>query len=364
MSTPKNTLLFYSNLPSGGAKNTMLSTAKYLNRFYRIQKISDPKYKISNFFQYMFTALFSSPKFQKRAIELKRVFDILIVYQSWLVKTPDIIRYSDKPKIYICHDSLREYYDHDHIAAQSFKDKVVNLLRLPIKWRDKKNISSNNLTIITNSHYSKEIIRKAYDRDSLVIYPGINTSKYLSDTFIDKKDQIISVGAINKFKRQSFYVDVVGQIPANRRPTLVLIGNGADKQYLSLLKSKALKNSVTLKIFLNATEYTKINELRKSKAYIYAPVSEPFGLSVVEALSVGLPIVAYKYGGGYAEIITNKSGIIMDALDTKTWANEVQKLLSDNNYGKYYNYNKALAKTNFDEKRMNTQIHKLIQQAL
>ena len=105
----------------------------------------------------MYVCFITSQNYQRKIIRSTN-HDILLVYHSWMVKSPSILRFTNKPKIYICHEPMREYYDSAHIQLQNTKEKIVNLLRLPIMFLDRMNIRAKNTTIVANSNYSKELL--------------------------------------------------------------------------------------------------------------------------------------------------------------------------------------------------------------
>jgi len=363
-STLKKIIAVYSNLPSGGANVLRELTNKFLGKNFKTIQILEPEYKISNVFKYLYTSLILSPIIQRRLVKNLH-FDLLIVHHSWLVKNPNILRYTNQPKLYFCHDVLREYYDLDHIYQQSFKDRIINIIRLPIKWLNFINVRAKNITIIANSNYSKKIIDKSYGVNSIVVYPGIITKKYYPQANLKKKNQVIMISSINKIKRQHFLVEVISKIHKSLRPDLVLVGNGYNDQYLKYIVNNARKLKVNLIIKINISDIEKRLIMHESKAFLYAPVSEPFGLVIEEAIAAGLPVVAYKKGGGYAELITNNNGQIINNLDALDWSKQLARLISDEKrMRKIMRYNLKFAAEKLDVKYMYAQIIKLINKIL
>lgn len=260
---------------------------------------------------------------------------------------------------------MREYYDIEHIKNHNYMEKVVNILRLPIKWLDRYNIQSANATIVANSYFSKNMIKMAYGINSIVVYPGVDINKYNNIVKSIKTNQVICVSTINKYKRQEFLVDVIANISPAKRPVLVLLGNGSDEKYLSNIVNKAALLNVKLLIKVNATEEEKIRELKKSKIFIYAPVSEPFGLVVEEAIAVGLPLMIYKNGGGYSEIVSQKNGIVMNNLNPILWSYKLDHLLMDNEKQKIFSKNNVkYAMEKLNSNHMNEQLLSIIEKNL
>ena len=74
----------------------------------------------------------------------------------------------------------------------------------------------------------------------------------------------------------------------------------------------------------------------KKGVFVNSALSEPFGLTLIEAASCGLPIVAPD-DGGPRDIIKNcPSGILVDTTDTKALADAVKKIITDNEKWKQY----------------------------
>ncbi|KKU45159.1 MAG: Glycosyltransferase, family 4 [Microgenomates group bacterium GW2011_GWC2_46_7] len=351
----RNYLLIYANLPRGGAKLTQKLLFRDIIKTHNAKYVTEPKYKINNLAGYLFTSLIVSPSIQKRII-LRNSHNLLIAYQSWLVKSPSILRYAHIKPIYICHEPPLEFYDTKRIRLHSLKEIIMNIIRLPIKWLDKYNVTKSKPIIIANSKYEKMLIDKVYKTQSTVIYPGIEVNKYLPRNHDENtNNQVIIVGAINKYKRQEFAVDVIGNIDKSIRPTLLLVGNGSDKKYVTKITRKARLLGVRIIIKINISE----------RAFIYSPVSEPFGIVIEEAVASGLPILSYKLGGGYAEVIDKSNGPIFNNLVPDEWAKELAKILTDSDLRKQYrNNNMSYAKTNFRVEDTNKQIISVVNSCL
>lgn len=325
-------IYLYSNLPSGGASK-IFNLVKENLVGYEIVNVKGLKVKPKNIFDYLLKSIFWNTLNDYRLAKSINKSDILICFQSWLVNSPPILRFVKTNKIiFICHEPLREYYDNYLLSNKSIKERAIDILKYPIKIIDKLSISRKSIIIIANSNFSKNLIKKIYKKKSLVICPGIDLNiysniKYLAD---NRRNQVISMGAINKLKRYEFIIEVIANIPKNFRPNLVLIGNGGNASYIRNLRTLALNCGVKLKIYLNANLPDIKRELSKSKIFIYAPINEPYGLVVIEAMASGLPLFIYKNGGGYSEVVGGNNGVIMNNLDPNSWAKELEKVLDSN----------------------------------
>lgn len=362
MSIDKLRVSIYSNLPSGGASEIEKSISRYIKSKYKVLYFSDSFLKTKNLIQYLLISLFYLPKLHlKYSNKINRESDVLIAHHTWITKSPIVLRYVNIPTIYICHEPPREFYDSQHIRAQTIKERIINAIRLPIKYVDLINMKSKKITTIVNSYHSKKAIDKYYNINSTVVYPGIDTSIYKVKRFPEKLNQVLSVGSINKLKGFGHLIRVLSKIDESLRPCLVLVGNGGDSTYISYLHKLSDELGVKLKIKINLPRKKLVKEYHRSKLFLYSPINEPFGIVVLEAMASKLPIIAYKYGGGYAEILSEKNGLLIDDLNENTWAESIVKIISDEKLTKKYaTFNYQYVNINFTSKIMNKKIIKII----
>ena len=352
----------FENLSSGGARNLMISNLKYLNKQKNVQlSIFKSSSKINNFIEYLDYIYWKGFKEAKKTAEIiNKKNDILLLYHSWITKTPYILKYINIPTIYICHEGLREFYDPALTRKKTIKSLISDYIRYPLFYIDKHIVQNQQkLILVANSHFSKRILENLYNTKTIVIYPGIRFNKYKKT--VKKKNIIISVGAIQKYKGFDFLVDVFSYIPLKKRPELIIVGNGGDRNYIQNIKRKALELNVSLKIYKNISDSELVRLYRQATSFIYSPINEPFGLVVLEAMSLGLPIIADKHGGGYVEVLRNTENILIEQRDPKIWAKKIVEFLELNKTikDKISIQNTTIAKK-YSENNMNKQLFKLI----
>jgi len=150
-------------------------------------------------------------------------------------------------------------------------------------------------TIITNSNFTRNAIKKVWNIDSTVIYPPCPQYSFpLQDKIKIEKDTK-TVCSLGRFIPQKEY-EIILQI-AKERPQLKfeLIGGVTEDNisYLNSLKNKASKN-VTFHV--NATVNQKMEILKKSKILIHSFKGEHFGIALIEAMSAGIIPVSHNSG--------------------------------------------------------------------
>ena len=161
-------------------------------------------------------------------------------------------------------------------------------------------------TIIANSNYTRNAIKKLWNIDSTVIYPPCPQYSFPLEDKIKKNEQDTNtVCSLGRFVPEKEY-DTILQI-AKQRPQLKfeLIGGVADNyiSYLDSLKNRASKN-VTFHV--NATENEKMEILTRSKILIHSFKGEHFGIALIEAMSAGLIPISHNSGAAKEDNIVEE----------------------------------------------------------
>ncbi len=133
-----------------------------------------------------------------------------------------------------------------------------------------------------------------------------------------------------------------------------------DQRYVDKLKIFAKDNNIDMIIKLNVTNQELQKTYTQSRVYIYNPIAEPFGLTVLEAMSSGLPILAGDYGG-YSEILNNHNGKILRTKNPKIWSDNLLELLRNKNLWKNISNYNHITSNNYKSDDMNDQLYRIIQ---
>ena len=206
-------------------------------------------------------------------------------------------------------------------------------------------------TIITNSNYTRNAIKKVWNIDSTVIYPPCPQYSFpLEDKIKKIEKDTTTVCSLGRFVPEKKY-DTIIQI-AKERPHLKfeLIGGVAEDKisYLNNLKNKAPKN-VTFHV--NATENQKMEILKRSKILLHSFKGEHFGIALIEAMSAGLIPVSHNSGAAKEDNIVDERfrysdlGSALDCLDKAVSEWNLDKASRLREYAQSFsmeNYNKNL----------------------
>ena len=138
---------------------------------------------------------------------------------------------------------------------------------------------------VANSRFVARRVLKAYRREAEVIYPPVDTD-FFSPGGV-REDYYVAVSRLIGYKRIDLLIDAFAQLPKQR---LVVVGDGP--QY-ARLKAAASAN-VEFAGHLPADALR--DRIRRARAFLF-PTVEDFGMSPVEAMACGTPVIALRRGG-------------------------------------------------------------------
>jgi len=155
--------------------------------------------------------------------------------------------------------------------------------------------------LIANSTHTQESILKYYGRESTVIFPPVDTERFSSLSATSRHGYIIT-GRQTPYKR----VDLAIQACTKLDLPLTVVGDGPDNPRLR----KMAGPSITFTGFI-ADDQEVARLVGSAEAFIF-PGADDFGISPVEALAAGTPVIAYKAGGALDYVIPAKTGEFFD----------------------------------------------------
>lgn len=148
--------------------------------------------------------------------------------------------------------------------------------------------------------------------------------------------KLITIGRLDKNKNHQFLIDVVADLENRNIPILLsIIGEGVERENLeSKIRLLKLESKIKLLGLIHDIE-TYLNE---SNVYVHSALTEGFGLTLIEAMASGLPVVSLDGGGNRMLIEQGKNGFLVEDNSIKTFSDKIIECISiPEKYSEYSN---------------------------
>lgn len=143
-------------------------------------------------------------------------------------------------------------------------------------------------------------------------------------------EHIISVGRLSPEKGYLDLLKIYLDLKKKKcKWHLDIVGDGSERSRLEkFIKENNLENDVTLHGFKNSKEIEKL--MQKSSIYVMTSYTESFGIVLLEAMSNGLPCLAFDSAEGAKEVITSgRDGYLIKHRNFKAMEKKILDLTKD-----------------------------------
>ena len=175
------------------------------------------------------------------------------------------------------------------------------LLVRPLRQKDYA-LAQRPDVLIANSTYSASEIERYYDRNAAVVFPPVEVDVFHPSQ--KKGDYFISTSRQVNWKR----LDVAIEAFSKTGQKLLLVGGGAEHDRLVEM-AKGVENIEFIEVVKDPKRLADL--VSSARGFIF-PSLEPFGIAPIEALSAGVPVIAYGKGGALDYIVDGKNGLLFD----------------------------------------------------
>ena len=162
----------------------------------------------------------------------------------------------------------------------------------------------------------QERIRDIYGRSSTIIHPPVDTGAFRPEAFAPREDFYLVVSRLIPYKRIDLAVSAFNHMPDRN---LVIVGDGRDA---AALKAMAGSN-------IRFTDYLPRREvvdlMQRCRGFIF-PGEEDFGITPVEAMSAGSPVVALRAGGALDTVADRQTGIFFDRSEPEALCEAIEAI--------------------------------------
>jgi glycosyltransferase involved in cell wall biosynthesis len=222
---------------------------------------------------------------------------------------------ADIPCVCYCHTPMRYAWlsDTDRDRLSGARAGALRVLSGWLRRRDRA-AAQRPCRFAANSTAVRERIRRFYDREAEVVYPPVE----LDDLRLDgdgSRGEFLWVGRLVPYKRPELVVEAFRGL--RHRLTMVGIGPLEESVRARLPRNVELRGWITreelVRLYGRASGFLHVGE-------------EDFGMTMVEALATGTPVIALDAGGARDIVRNGADGVLIPAAGSAAIADAVERV--------------------------------------
>ncbi|MCK3677782.1 glycosyltransferase [Lactiplantibacillus plantarum] len=277
-------------------------------------------FKVGKATEMLFKGKFNVNRYQKRFIQevtaliwLKKI-DVLVLTSAQQISAVPLIKKNcgDVKIVLWIHQS----YEAITQLAKNFSGSFMRGIK-----------SANQIVCLTKdavTNFSK------YNRNTTLIYNPLSFDTVVKSTGF-KGYNVAFVSRITFEQDQKgldLLVKIIQELPVQIRLNVAGKGNKkSEKRFLRLLKNHGISKQVNW----NGPKmgHALVEHYKSSSVFISTSRTEGFSLVILEALSLGLPVISFKTAGAVEILQGGRYGVLVDNYDTKKFAQALLRMLND-----------------------------------
>ena len=243
-------------------------------------------------------------------------YDVVLSDSSSFAK--NIITSPKTLHISYCHTPMRYAWDDCQYYVQEFSfpnwvKRMVPFFMNYIRTWDYFSTSGVD-SFIANSNFVAKRIKKYYNRESSVINPPIDVNFF----HVAPQEQIgkyfLMVGRMMKYKKMDLVIEAFNDM----KLPLKVVGRGMEYGRLKKMAGPMVE-------FLGRIPDEALPEVySQAQAFIF-PQEEDFGITAIEALASGRPVIAYRAGDIEEHVVPGKNGLFFETQTKEAIIEAVKK---------------------------------------
>lgn len=256
-------------------------------------------------------------------------YDLVLVNHTRHFQAPYILKYLSGKVMFLCHEPTRAFFE--TTLRPDKKLSWYNLIYEKAIRHIKKHIEISNVKhatlVLANSKFSQKQIFRAYGINSHKLSMGVDTKEFFPEK-ISKNNEVLVVGNDEPQKNLKLAVDTIAKLPKRNRPSLHIVKPRSGE--LTQILMYALKQQVKIKISSQVDLCALRRFYNQTICTLAVARREPFGLSVIESMACGTPVVAIREGGYLETVRHGVSGYLArrDPVELASYIRQASKITS------------------------------------
>lgn len=242
-------------------------------------------------------------------------YDVVIssssAFAKGIITRPETLHicYLHSPTRYLWSDTHRYVQELSYNAViKKLLPHVLNRIRV---WDQAA--ADRVDAFIANSKIVQQRISKYYRRTSTVIYPPVDISHFSKSANVG--NYYLTGGRLVAYKRFDIAVRAFNKLGV----PLKIFGTGPELRRLSAMARKNIE-------LLGRVSDADLPELYRNAIAFLNPQEEDFGITTIEAMASGRPVIAYRAGGALETVIPGETGVFFDDQMWESLADTVIRL--------------------------------------
>ncbi|MCO6417851.1 glycosyltransferase [Siccirubricoccus sp. KC 17139] len=155
-------------------------------------------------------------------------------------------------------------------------------------------------SLIGNSRYIADRIRKVWRREAAVIHPPVDVERFSIGT-APRGEHYLIASRMVPYKRVELVAEAFRRMPHRK---LIITGDGPN---LALVQAAA-SGASNIELRGHVAQAELVSLIQTAKAFVFA-AEEDFGIGMVEAQAAGAPLIAFGRGGA-KDIVRPETGVL------------------------------------------------------
>ena len=286
-------------------------------------------------------------------------YDLCFVHSCRLTQAPSLLAHLRTPSVYYAQEPRRLAVEQP-IRRNAFDglpayEKAAMFVGDAVLQRRDRRAVDRSSALVCNSLFSAEVFYRVYGRTATLVRPGVDQEAF-RPSGAKRENYVLSVGALTASKGHTAIVEAVSFLPRRSRPAVIVAYGRAVPGYEEMLRNLASRRGVELELQAAISDSELVRLYSAAQATVCAARLEPFGLTPLESLSCGTPVVAVNQGGFRETVSDGLNGLLVPPTPTGL-AHGIDAVLSGHLPGHANEFRATIAEHTWD--KTVDELHKL-----